>query len=261
MQDLRVSILQVPLEWEAPQANRAAFSRRFDDLPASDLVVMPEMFTTGFSMKATEVPESHGLTGMVTLDWMRTEAQRLNAALTGSVAVSDKGIFFNRMYWVEPDGKVVWYDKRHLFTFAGEDRSFSAGTTRVVTEWRGWRIMLQVCYDLRFPEGARNSVADGRAHYDALIYVANWPEVRRDAWSSLLTARAIENQCFVVGANRCGTDGNGIAYTGDSAIIDPKGSYLAQAPEGEDATLRATLKFDELSEFRTKFPVLFDRID
>lgn len=228
------------------------------EIGVTDVVVLPEMFTTGFSMSASVVAEEHSDT-MQTLVWMRGEAARLNAAITGSVAVRDGEQCYNRLYWVEPNGKTQFYDKRHLFTFAGEHREYTPGARRVVVEWRGWKILLQICYDLRFPESARNGIAAENPMYDALIYVANWPEVRRDPWSTLLKARAIENQCYVLGVNRVGTDGNGHVYSGDSAIHGPKGELISTALAGETAVISARLSAVELADFRSKFPVLHDR--
>ena len=258
MSDLRTTLVQAPIVWENPSANRAAYSALLDAVDATDLVVLPEMFTTGFSMNASAVVETHADT-METLLWMRREAARLNAAITGSVAVHDGEQCYNRLYWVEPNGKTQFYDKRHLFTLAGEHRAYTPGERRVVVNWRGWNILLQICYDLRFPESARNGIADGKPVYDALLYVANWPEVRRDPWSTLLKARAIENQCYVLGVNRVGTDGNGHLYSGDSAIHGPKGELIGAAAAGETALISARLSAAELADFRSKFPVLYDR--
>lgn len=258
MNDLRATIVQCPLVWENPAANRKAIGELLSAVNGTDVVVLPEMFTTGFSMNAEAVVEQHSDT-METLVWMREQAAKLNAAITGSVAVRDGLHCYNRMYWVQPDGSVVHYDKRHLFTFAGEHNEYAPGNRRVVVTWRGWNILLQICYDLRFPESARNGIAENKAVYDALIYVANWPEVRRDPWSTLLKARAIENQCYVIGVNRVGTDGNGHAYSGDSVIHGAKGEQLTAAPAGETAVQTAVLSATDLADFRAKFPVLHDR--
>lgn len=258
MNDLRTTLVQIPLVWEDPAANRAAIGTLLDAVTDTDLVVLPEMFTTGFSMSANAAVERHA-TGMETLEWMRAQAKRLNAAIAGSVAVRDGEHCYNRLYWVEPDGTTRHYDKRHLFTFAGEQNAYTPGEGRVVVEWRGWRLMLQICYDLRFPESARNGMAGDRAVYDVLLYVANWPEVRRDPWSALLKARAIENQCYVLGVNRVGTDGNGHSYSGDSVVHGAKGEVLAEARRGETALISARLSASELADFRAKFPVLHDR--
>lgn len=257
MKDLIISGVQCPLKWEDPEANREYLGQRLDALPESDIVVLPEMFTTGFTMSPETIAEEHS-DDMATLRWMRNHAKKLNAALTGSVSVKDGEEYFNRMYWVTPDGETTWYDKQHLFTFADEHHHYSPGKRQVVVEFRGWRILLQVCYDLRFPEQARNRYEGERARYDVALYVANWPGVRSAPWKTLLRARAIENQCYLVGVNRVGEDGKGIAYTGDSAIIDPKGTPLKEAVPGNDEVITASCSFEELQDFRKKFPVLRD---
>lgn len=258
MNDLKITLVQALLEWENPEANRMLFSTLLKKVSGTDLVVLPEMFTTGFTMDTSSTAEQHSAS-METLVWMRSEARRLDAAITGSVAVSDGDRFYNRLYWVQPDGDVFFYDKRHLFTFAGEHRVYTPGNQRLVVVWRGWKILLQICYDLRFPESARNGIANEQPVYDALVYVANWPEARRDAWSTLLKARAIENQCYVIGTNRVGADGNGIRYSGNSAVHGPKGELLSGAADGATALINAHLSAAELAEFRAKFPVLYDR--
>lgn len=255
---LKIAVVQCDLAWEDPKANRDAIGQQLAHISA-DVVVLPEMFTTGFSMQAEHIAERHDLAEMETLVWLRQQANRLDAAITGSVAVESKGLFFNRMYWVTPDGGVQWYDKRQLFTFANEDQSYTPGAAKTIVHWRGWKFMLQVCYDLRFPENARNELIDQEAAYDVLVYVANWPEVRRDPWIKLLYARAIENQCYVAACNRVGQDGNGIAYSGDSMILDSKGGSLASATPGEVSVVTAIMESGDLQRFRAKFPVLNDR--
>jgi len=247
MQDLRVTLVQSHLHWEDAAENRALFATRFKGLKgATDLVVLPEMFTTGFSMRSAELAE--GMDGR-TVQWMREQALAMDAALYGSVIMEDGGRCYNRGLFVTPDGSVTTYDKRHLFRFAKETDHFTPGGSRVIVEWRGWRILLQICFDLRFPVFARN-----RGDYDAVLYVANWPEVRRYPWSQLLIARAIENQCYVVGVNRVGQDGNGHLYSGVSAVIDPRGAVTAMDP-GADGMLTSTLDRKALEDFRSVFPV------
>lgn len=252
MQDLRVTLVQGMLQWEHADANRGRFTELLAGLAGTtDLVVLPEMFTTGFSMRSVELAEA--MDGP-TVAWMQKQAQALDAALYGSVIIRDNGKFHNRGLFVEPDGAITCYDKRHLFRFAEETDHYSAGRERVVVQWRGWRLLLQICFDLRFPVFARN-----RGDYDAMLYVANWPETRRYAWSQLLIARAIENQCYVAGVNRVGMDGKGMHYTGDSALIDPKGEVRAALP-GESLTIGL---FDGagLEAFREKFPVALEADD
>lgn len=258
MSDLHVSVIQCALHWESPEANRSAIEEQLKHLASTDLMVLPEMFTTGFSMRPEVVAEAHS-DEMESLKWMRELAQKHQAAVTGSISAEESGNFYNRMYWVEPEGKVTWYNKRHLFTFANEDDHYTPGSERVIVTWKGWKILLQVCYDLRFPVYMRNEIEAGTPQYDAAIFVANWPAVRSHPWKALLLARAIENQCFVLASNRVGEDGNGIAYSGDSAIIDPKGDYLIQARPFSTQIIQHVLERESLEAFRAKFPVLHDQ--
>jgi len=237
------------LQWEDGQANRNRFAGMLAGKQGTtDLVVLPEMFTTGFSMRSRELAES--MDGP-TVAWMREQARTLDAALYGSAIISEGGHCFNRGLFVEPGGQVTCYDKRHLFRFAEETSHFRAGTERVVVNWRGWRLLLQICFDLRFPVFARN-----RGDYDAILYVANWPEARVYAWNQLLIARAIENQSYVVGVNRVGMDGKGIHYSGGSALVSPKGEVTAVLPDQGMAS--GVLGRAPLEDFRAKFPVAME---
>lgn len=248
MPDLRVSIVQSMLHWEDAAANRAMLSGKLAALKgATDLIVLPEMFTTGFSMRSTELAEP--MDGP-TVAWMKEQARQLDAALYGSAIIIEAGKRFNRGLFVKPDGEVSVYDKRHLFRFANETDHYSPGKERVVVQWRGWRLLLQVCFDLRFPVFARN-----RGDCDAILYVANWPEARRYPWSQLLIARAIENQCYVAGANRVGMDGKGIHYSGDSVVVDPRGQVIASVQPSHEGMATVALDWNALSDFREKFPV------
>jgi len=253
--DLYVVGIQSPIVWEDPQANRSAFTHRIESLMEAnehiDLIVLPEVFTTGFSMDLDSI-DSWG--SGETLDWMRDVAKKYNVAITGSVAFRfEDGIARNRILFVKPDGSFEFYDKRHLFTFGSEDEYYEGGKARKVVEFRGWRILLQICYDLRFPCFARNSSSN---KYDIALYVANWPEVRRHPWRTLLQARAIENQCYVVGVNRTGSDPNKITYSGDSLGVDPYGEIVSDADNGESINL--VCNRSTLDGFRSKFPVLDD---
>ncbi len=259
MKDLNVAVVQCDLAWENPAVSRNHIEKLMRDYAKADVIVLPEMFTTGFSMNAQHIAEAHDLESMASLQWLMSQAKRLDAAITGSIAVKDQEKFYNRMYWVTPDGETQWYDKRHLFSFANEDHHYTPGDQTVIVSFRGWKLCLQVCYDLRFPEGARNGLTEKTAHYDVLIYVANWPEVRRTPWTSLLVARAIENQCYLLASNRVGTDGNNISYSGDSVILNAKGERLAEAHPAVEAVITAQLSGEELESFREKFPVLYDR--
>ena len=243
--------MQSMLHWEDAVANRAMFGEKLAALKGTtDLIVLPEMFTTGFSMRSTELAEE--MNG-ATVTWMREQAKALDAALYGSVIITEGGKYFNRGLFVKPDGQVTTYDKRHLFRFANETDHYSAGKERVVVEWRGWRMLLQVCFDLRFPVFARN-----RGDYDAMLYVANWPEARRYPWSQLLIARAIENQVYVAGVNRVGMDGKGMHYTGDSVVIDPRGAMIANVEASQEGVATIGLDRASLEDFREKFPVAME---
>ena len=256
MQDLRVSIVQSPLHWEDAGTNRSMFATKLAALQGiTDLVVLPEMFTTGFSMRSADLAET--MDGP-TVQWMREQAKAIDAAIYGSVIIAGNGRYYNRGLFVQPDGTVTSYDKRHLFRFANETDHYSAGSDRVIVQWRGWRILLQICFDLRFPVFQRNGNGTTEPDYDALLNVANWPEVRRHPWSTLLLARAIENQCYVVGVNRVGTDANDLPYSGDSVIVDPRGAVLAAVQPGTDGVATAVLDRAALTDFRAKFPVALE---
>lgn len=252
MNNFTITFLQAELHWHDPAANRAHLAGRLGSLAApTDLIVLPEMFSTGFSMEAPALAEP--MDGP-TVDWLRTLAAHYDAVVTGSVIIEEAGCYYNRLLWVRPDGSLSYYDKRHLFTLAGEQHVYTAGGPRLVVEWRGWRVCPLVCYDLRFPVWSRNRA---QAPYDLLLYVANWPAPRRAAWTALLRARAIENVAYTLGVNRVGTDGLGHAYAGDSALIDMKGNYLVQTGD-QETTMTRTLTRAPLTEFRAHFPVLND---
>jgi omega-amidase len=248
----RVSIVQQPLAWADPQANRVQFAAVLAPLAGNtDLVVLPEMFTTGFTMK----PEQHAEPADgPTREWLLRQARALDAAVGGSVAVLDQGRHFNRFMLATPAGEIHAYDKRHLFRMAGEHRHYSPGGRALLVEWRGARLCPLVCYDLRFPVWSRRRA---ELDYDVLVYSANWPAARRFAWSALLRARAIENQAYCVGVNRIGDDGHGIAHAGDSAVLD----FLGQAQiELHDEPQAATVPIDiaALRGWREKFPAHLD---
>ena len=245
---MRVIILQHDINWACPADNQQRLETMLLQQPKADLYVLAEMFSTGF---ATE-PEGIAENNCSSLQWMKLMASQLDAAIAGSVATEENGKFYNRFYFVQPDGTMTFYDKHHLFTYSGEDKRFTRGENRVVVEYRGVRFMLQVCYDLRFPVFSRN-----KGDYDALIYVANWPSTRVEAWKALLRARAIENQCYVIGVNRVGNDPK-CQYQGGSAIIDPYGQTLATPADFQEAAVAADINLDSLNAFREKFPVLND---
>lgn len=244
-----VSILQRDIVWASPALNHRLIDEAIEHKPGADLYILPEMFSTGFCTSPDGIAEAEGLPS---LEWLKMRAAKSNAAIAGSVAVEHNGKYYNRFYFVKPDGSVATYDKRHLFTYGGEDKQFTAGNKRTIIEWRGVRILLAICYDLRFPAWARN-----RGDYDMIIYVANWPTPRIEAWRALLVARAIENQCYVAGVNRVGDDPN-CNYCGGSAIIDPYGHTLVACADRCEDEVSATIDIELLEAFRRKFPVLGD---
>jgi omega-amidase len=251
MHPLTLTLLQTALHWHDREANLAMFSEKLNQLSQpTDLIVLPEMLSTGFSMEAPAFAEP---TEGPVLDWMRKVAEQQQAVVTGSVIVEEAGKYYNRLLWVRPDGSYAHYDKKHLFRMAGEDGVYTAGQQKLVVELKGWNICPLVCYDLRFPVWSRN-VRNG---YDLLLYVANWPEPRAQAWRTLLQSRAIENLAYCVGVNRVGQDGNGIAYAGDSMVVDPKGQVLLSATRLE-CMPTLTLSKEELTAYREKFPAHLD---
>ena len=256
MSTLSVTVIQTDLAWEDKKQNLAHISDKINSIKdKTEVVILPEMFTTGFSMRPEVLAEK--MDGE-TVQWMKKMSADKKIILTGSVIVEDKGNYFNRLIWMLPNGEYGYYDKRHLFAYGEEHAHFSTGSKRLIACAKGWKINLLVCYDLRFPVWARQAKLDGEeAEYDLLIYVANWPEKRSNAWKTLLQARAIENQCYVVGVNRIGQDGNNINYAGDSMIIDPLGEILYQKPNDEDV-FTCLLKREALDEARQRFPFLKD---
>lgn len=251
---LRVTLVQSKLAWHDAAANRQHFEQLLAPLAKStDLIVLPEMFTTGFTMQPDDAAEpANG----PTVAWLGDMAARLDATITGSLATAAGGRFFNRLVWMRPDRSHVSYDKRHLFRMAREHQHYASGQSRTIVELHGWKILPLVCYDLRFPVWSRNRIG-GDGEYDVLVYVANWPARRRYAWQTLLKARAIENLSYCVGVNRVGADGTGIDYAGDSMALD----YLGQPLLGEsteDFVKTVTLDRAGLDEFRKKFPAHLD---
>ena len=248
---MKITLIQAPLVWENALANRDYFSEKINALKeGTDLVVLPEMFSTGFSMHPERLAEK--MQGDTVL-WMQMMAQTKNCAITGSLIILEDGKFFNRLLFVYPSGTIQTYDKRHLFTLAGEDTAYAPGREKVIVDYNGWKICLLVCYDLRFPVFSRN--VEG---YEVLVYVANWPESRIDAWDALLKARAIENMSYVVGVNRVGEDENGHEYAGHSQVIDALGNYMV-SPEETEGVFTAELSKEDLVEARDKFSFLNDQ--
>jgi omega-amidase len=256
MPSLSVTLIQTPLFWEDKAANLRMFEEKIRAVEnRMELVVLPEMFSTGFSMEPQKLAET--MEGD-TVSWMKEIAAENKIILTGSVIIEDEGKYHNRLIWMQPDGVYGYYDKRHLFAFAGEDQFYAPGAKRLITSVKGWKVNLQVCYDLRFPVWARQSPhEEGEAEYDLLLYVANWPERRNRAWKTLLCARAIENQCYVVGVNRVGNDNNGLNYCGDSMVIDPMGEVLYHKAN-EEEIFTIILEKEKLIDTRKKLPFLKD---
>ncbi|KAA3439869.1 amidohydrolase [Rufibacter hautae] len=246
MSDLSVSLLQLDLAWHDAAANRAKFQAKIQQLPATDLIILPEMFTTGFSMDAPALAEEMDGESVA---WMRQMAQERNAVVMGSLIITEHGKYYNRVLWMRPDGTLEHYDKRHLFRMAGECEAYTPGTQKLIVELNGWNICPLVCYDLRFPVWSRNTPIS----YDVLIYIASWPDRRRLAWRTLLRARAIENLVYCIGVNRVGTDAKGHAYSGDSAAYNLLGEELVHH-EHEEAVSTITLSREHLEETRRKLP-------
>lgn len=254
MRDLRVTLVQTRTHWHDPAANRALFAERLAALEATDLVVLPEMFSTGFTMASAEQAET--MDGP-TVAWLAEQAARLDAAVCGSIVIEDGGRHFNRFVAALPDGELVCYDKRHLFRMADEHAHYAPGSERVVFTFRDWRICPQVCYDLRFPAFVRNRLDDEAAGYDLLLFVANWPARRAGQWRALLAARAIENLAFVAGVNVVGEDGAGVVYSGDSGVWSFSGEAEVELGD-RDGDERVTLSRTALEDWRSAFPAWMD---
>ena len=255
MQDLRITLLQAPIQWERPERNRKLYAAMLRTYGApADLIVLPELFTTGFTMNPA--PHAEPMNGP-TLQWMAELAAKRDAAMLGSLIIQEDGAYYNRLVFMPPPGgDYQTYDKRHRFALAGEHQHYAAGRERLVVDYRGWRICPLVCYDLRFPVWSRN-----QDEYDLLIYVANWPDRRAYDWRTLLRARAIENQCYVVGVNRIGADANGHTYAGDSGVIDPGWRHTLFDAGDREVVHTETLSYDHLRRVRQSLPFLADRDD
>ena len=260
MQDLKLTLIQSDLHWEDIGANLAMFEEKIWRIGTStDVIVLPEMFTTGFTMNAVRMGE---FMNMRTTKWMKQIADQTGALVLGSFIVNVHNRFFNRLVWMEPGGNFKTYDKRHLFRMSNEHKSYATGESLLIGSWKGWKICPLICYDLRFPVWSRNryDATTRKLSYDVLIYVANWPTARIDAWDTLLKARAIENLSYVVGVNRVGQDDNGIEYNGHSAVISPKGEPIFTI-EGIESVRTLTLNANSLEAFRDNFPTWLDADD
>ncbi|GMQ29032.1 amidohydrolase [Algoriphagus confluentis] len=253
--EIKIALVQPDLNWLDKTANLAMLEEKIWELKGRcDLIVLPEMFPTGFTMEAQKLAEPMNLH---IHKWMKQMAAQTGAVITGSAIISEGGHFFNRLLWVYPDGHTEHYDKRHLFRMADEEKTFSPGKQLPIFTLKGWNFCPQVCYDLRFPVWSRNGWEDGLAGYDVLFYVASWPAARISAWDTLLPARAIENLAFSFGVNRIGTDGNGIHYNGHSGVFDFKGGKVLNLGEEESIEI-ISLNFKDLEDYRTKFPAWQD---
>lgn len=256
MPPLTISTIQTELVWENKQANLQKLEEKIRSIAKTELIVLPEMFSTGFSMNPGPLAEE--MNGP-TIQWMKKLAAEKRAIITGSLIISEGGLYYNRLIWMLPNGQLGFYDKRHRFAYAGEDDRYTAGNKRLIASVKGWKINLQVCYDLRFPVWARQELkyeeaaSELQTEYDVLIYVANWPERRIHAWKILLQARAIENQSYVIGVNRVGEDGHGIYHSGETMVVDPLGEVLYEQAHREEINT-ITLDKEKLEEIRTRFP-------
>ena len=251
MASLTLSIIQTDLIWEDKVANLKMLQQKIDAIEErTEVIILPEMFNTGFTMQPELFAET--MDGE-TVQWMKEVAEFKKVIVTGSIAIKENDQYFNRLIWMLPNGQSGYYDKRHLFAYAGEDKHYSMGSKRLIASVKGWRINLQVCYDLRFPVWSRQQATETEPEYDLLIFVANWPERRSHAWKTLLCARAIENQCYTIGVNRVGKDIKNIYHSGNSLIIDPLGQVLYHMPDQEDV-FTITLQKEDVEKIRTQLP-------
>lgn len=256
MSNLNVSLVQTEQFWEDKEANYAHLNQVFSEIGETDIIVLPEMFNTGFSMNPSALAEE--MSTSEAFNWLKSKAAQKSSAIYTSFMVKENDCFYNRGIFMLPSGEYVKYDKRQLFSLAGEDHVFSAGKEKVIVEYKGWKILLQICYDLRFPEIQRNQLDEfQKPEYDLLLTVANWPKSRSLHWKTLLTARAIENQCYVVGVNRVGTDGKGLEYSGDSVSVDPLGNQEG-CNAGEEKIIVTSLSLEKLTSVRNLIPFLKD---
>ncbi|NCC74157.1 MAG: amidohydrolase [Sphingobacteriia bacterium] len=253
MQDLTVALVQSSLIWENTEANLALFDEKLSGLKTdTHLILLPEMFNTGFSMnpvKIAETPNGRSFT------WLKQKSREFDCVISGSILTEVDGKYYNRLYWMHPDGKFDYYDKHHLFRMGEEHQVFTAGMQRPLFLVKGWKIFPFICYDLRFPVWMKNRFQNETYNYDLIVGVANWPAVRQNAWKQLLVARSVENQAYLAAVNRVGEDGNGHFHAGDSCIIDPLGQIIGQTDSGKENIITATLSYKMLQDYRRQFPV------
>lgn len=256
MQDLTITILQSDLVWEEIDTNLNNFEIKLSGIKhRQDLIILPEMFNSGFSVNPENFAEKPD--GKTT-QWLKKQAAEKKCVITGSIAIKENGQYYNRLIWMKPDGTYHSYDKRHLFRMAEENKVFSGGKNKIITEIKGWKILPLVCYDLRFPVWSKNTYRNNSYEYDLLIIIANWPKSRNHVWKTLLKARAIENLCYVAGVNRIGKDGKFNDHTGDSSIIDYRGNVICEAPASEENITTLTIDYNKLAKFRAGFAVGLD---
>ncbi len=251
MNELNITLAQPYLHWEQPHLNRKHFNALLKEIHSTDLILLPEMFSTGFTMKPLDLAEPED---GVTVNWMKDLAREKEAAVCGSLIISEEEAFYNRLFFVLPDGSIKTYDKRHLFTLAGEEKIYTGGSKRLLVQYKGWKILPYVCYDLRFPVWCRNT-----EEAELMIFVANWPQRRSQAWKSLLRARSIENMCYVAGVNRVGNDGNDVFHSGDSGLYNEMGELISNFKPGQEEVKTYTLKKDAVHASRERFSFLKDR--
>ena len=255
---MKITLIQAHLIWENAQANLDKFDNLMSGLSKdTEIVMLPEMFSTGFTMNVDNLPKPLGQTAF---EWLQQKASAIDKIIVGSILTEDKGKYYNRMYWMRPDGSFDYYDKRHLFHQGGEDKVMTAGDRRVVINHKGVKFMLQICYDLRFPVAVKNNYnkETDTYDYDVIVYIANWPEVRKQAYQSLLKARAIENQSYVIWVNRVGEDAQKILHSGDTQLLDAYGNTVAQCMSNNEGMLTVEIDTASLYQFRNQFKVGLD---
>jgi predicted amidohydrolase len=257
MQDLRITTVQSNQIWEDKPANLARYESLIENIAATDLIVFPEMFHTGFSMNVDALAET--MENSLGINWLKNCAKTNNCAVYTSLIIEENNAFYNRGVFIEPTGKLSFYDKRKCFSLAHEDDFFTAGQNEIIVEYNSWKLQLQICYDLRFPEIVRNRIEGNIPAYDVILYVANWPKKRAEHWKALLKARAIENQCYVVGVNRVGDDGNGIKHNGHSQLIDFSGENRVTPIENREQIVHVLIEKVPMVQFRERFPFLKDQ--
>lgn len=253
---LNIALIQADLVWENAEKNLENLNRIIDTISSKpDLIVLPEMFTTGFTMNAETCAEGIDGNGM---KWMAKTALKKNCVIAGSLLFKENGKYYNRLIWMRPDGDFEYYDKHHLFSMAGEHKVMTRGDQQKIVSLNGWNICLQICFDLRFPAWSRNQFNNGSYAYDVLLYVSNWPSIRSGAYQALLPARSVENSAYTLWVNRVGTDGNGVNHSGDTMVINQLGKIIKQADSGKQTVLEVQLSCRDLEEFREKFQVGHD---